>query len=173
MIATLQTQLGDLVIRQAMPRDEDSVLGIMRDCAVWLEDSGIDQWKIILTPNFRQVVQDRIKGECAYLASANGEDIGTITIQYADPYSWGDKGKDEQAGYIRGMAVLRKYSGKGIGKAMLDWAEDLIRTKKSAVRLDCMAENYRLCRYYEAIGFNPVGEKTLDNGLKTKLYEKN
>jgi GNAT superfamily N-acetyltransferase len=151
----------------------DSVLGIMRDAAIWLEDSGIDQWRVILTPTFLQVVQDRIKGGVAYLASFKGEDIGTITIQFDDPYSWGEKGKDGLAGYIRGMAVLRKHSGKGIGREMLNWGMAVIRERRPFVRLDCMAENHRLCRYYEDLGFQSQGQKTLDNGLRTNLYEKN
>ena len=173
MSSTIQTQIGEVVIRKAETKDADSVLGIMRDAAIWLEDCGIDQWRVILTPTFLKVVQDRVNGGCTYLASFNGQDIGTITIQWEDPYSWGEKGKDGLAGYIRGMTVLRKYAGKGIGRDMLNWGMRVIAENRPFVRLDCMTENQRLCRYYEEMGFRSEGQKTLDNGFRTNLYEKN
>jgi ribosomal protein S18 acetylase RimI-like enzyme len=74
-------------------------------------------------------------------------------------------------GYIHGLAILRKYAGQSLGREILNWAIDMVKKEKSLVRLDCMAENPRLCRYYEELGFQYVGQKSFPNGWQSNLYE--
>jgi ribosomal protein S18 acetylase RimI-like enzyme len=169
--STIQTQLGEVLLRKAEKPDEAAVLAIMRDAAAWLEEKGIPQWKGVLTPKGEELVRERVKTGAAYLASLRGKNIGTLSIFWEDIFSWGEIGADGSAGYIHGLAVSRRFAGKEIGKDILNWAIEFIKTKKPRVRLDCMAENSRLCRYYEGMGFKYVNQKTFSTGFKINLYQ--
>jgi GNAT superfamily N-acetyltransferase len=173
MKTTRQTPAGEITFQQAQsPSDEGTVLHIMRDAAQWLEREGIPQWKGMLTPKGPDLVQQRVKAGVAYLAFLHGRAVGTVAILWDDAFSWAEKGTDGSAGYIHGLAVLREYAGKGIGREILRWAVGEIKARKPFVRLDCMAENPDLCRYYEEEGFIAQGQRVLSTGFKVRLYEK-
>ncbi|HEY5038270.1 MAG TPA: GNAT family N-acetyltransferase [bacterium] len=173
MTENIKTSIGEINIKKAGIEDEEAVLTIVRDATNWLEGKGIPQWTAYLSENGRRFVQKRIKNDVVYLASFQGEIIGTVAILWEDPSIWEVKGSDGLAGYIHSLAILRRFEGKQVGKDILRWAMDTIRTQRSFIRLDCMAENVRLCRYYEEMGFAPVGQKTFPNGWLDKLYERN
>ncbi len=172
MSSTIQTQLGSLTLRKAGPSEKALVLGIKQDAARWLEAKGIHQWAGILMAQGEDFVHKPVQEGEAYLALKDDTPVGTITLTWEDKVSWGEKGGDQKAGYLHGLAVLRKYAGKGIGKQMLEWAIEVIRAKGKIVRLDCMAENPRINRYYTDMAFEPKGQTTLASGFKVSLYEK-
>ncbi len=172
MSSTLQTQIGNLLVRKASSAEKAVVLGIKQDAARWLEAKGIHQWAGILMAQGEDFVHKPVQEGESYLLFQGDHPIGTITITWEDSVSWGEKGKDGKAGYLHGMAVLRKYAGKEIGKQLLDWAMGVIRAKGKTVRLDCMAENPRINRYYRDMAFESKGQATLPSGFKVSLYEK-
>jgi GNAT superfamily N-acetyltransferase len=74
-----------------------------------------------------------------------------------------------------GLRVLRAYAGRGIGRAILRWAEDQVTSRdRIYLRLDCLADNAKLRAYYEDAGFLHIGEKTWEDALswRSSLYEK-
>ena len=167
----IQTPLGEMLLRRADSSEEAEVLALMRSAATWLLEKCIPQWQGALTDKGVQVVHLRVEAGLAYLGSLNGQNMETVSIQWEDSFSWGEKGLDGSAGYIHGLAVSRELAGKGIGRSLLGWSMDFIKVRKPYVRLDCMAENPRLCRYYEEAGFSKVGQTGLPNGFKVNLYE--
>ena len=64
----------------------------------------------------------------------------------------------------------------GLGRAMLEWAEAATRAKgRPFVRLDTAFGNPRIRAYYEELGFEYRGEKTLTwekGSYHYALYEK-
>lgn len=161
-----------VVFQKAREVDAPTVLAIMQDAARWLGARGIPQWQGMLTPRGPELVAHRVKEGVAHLAFLKGEAVGTITIIWDDEFSWAEKGKDGLAGYIHGLAVLREYAGKNLGREILRWAIGEIRARRSVARLDCMAENPALCRYYEKEAFIAQGQRVLPTGFKVTLYEK-
>jgi len=168
----LQTKIGLLELRRARPDEEGVVLGVKQDAARWLENKGIHQWAGILMAQGEDFVHKKVKDHEVYLAFLGKGPVATVTILWEDPVSWGEKGKDSKAGYLHGLAVLRRHGGQGVGKDLLAWAEGVIRAKGRIVRLDCMAENPRINRYYLDLRFEFAGPATLPNGFKINLYEK-
>lgn len=171
MRSIVQTSMGPMTVEKAVAGDESAVLAVMRDAAEWLKERGVNQWNGMLTPKGPELVDHRVKTGVAYLAALNGEKMGTVAILWEDVFVWDEKGRDGLAGYIHGLAVLRKYAGKNLGREILKWAMDEISAQRPAIRLDCMAENPRLCHYYEELGFLNVGQKSYPNGWKSNLYE--
>jgi GNAT superfamily N-acetyltransferase len=126
----VKSSLGDLQIKKAGPEDAPTVLAIMRDAANWLQKRNIAQWTGMLTDKGPALINQRIKDEVAYVVTLQKEPIGTITVLWDDFFSWGEKGLDGSAGYIHGLAVLRRFAGKQIGRTMLNWAIEIIQAKK-------------------------------------------
>ena len=60
------------------------------------------------------------------------------------------------------LAVARSASGRGVGAELLAAASAIARERGSAyIRLECPAENERLCRYYVGLGFSHCGDNDL------------
>lgn len=172
MTWSVKTSIGDLIIRQAGEGDKSLVIHIKQDAASWLENRGIHQWAGILMAPGEDMVYKRVHEGEVYLALKGAQAVGTISILWEDPISWGEKGLDGKAGYMHGIAILRQYAGKGVGRDIIQWATDLIRSKGKIVRLDCMAENPRINEFYRQLEFKNVGLKELPSGFKVSLYEK-
>ncbi len=172
MTWSLKTSIGDLTIRQAEDGDKSLIIHIKQDAASWLENKGIHQWAGILMAPGEDMVYKRVHEGEVYLAFKGAQAVGTISILWEDPISWGEKGLDGKAGYMHGIAILRQYAGQGVGRDILHWAMDYIKSKGKIARLDCMAENPRINEYYKNLHFNYVGLKVLSTGFKVSLYEK-
>jgi ribosomal protein S18 acetylase RimI-like enzyme len=194
----IDTPIGPLTLRRATLDDVAAVLSIMVDAAQLPLTRGLDMWGWVGTPTGERIVRQRIEQDEVYLADragagvgeggsvgasaggsvgakvgARGESVATMCIQWSDPETWGDRGRDDAAGYVHGLAVLREFMGHGVGKALVEWAAHRIAARgRRLLRLDCMGENSQLCRYYqEDLGLKPVGTHE-GAGWTAKLFEK-
>lgn len=162
-----------LIIVQAQPSELETVLDILEEAAQWLTAKGIDQWPPGAFRNGHRRLQSLVdhlnQGE-VYLAEVDGEAIGTIRLQWSDKPTWGDMPDD--AGYVHSLAIRRAFAGKGVGRQLLQWAENTVAARgKQYLRLDCMTENQALNRYYQQAGFTHL-RNIEGNGWKASLYEK-
>ena len=61
--------------------------------------------------------------------------------------------------YIHRLAVHPEYQGKGFAQKMMDYAEDYARKENYiSVRLDTFSQNHRNQRFYEARGYQKLGD---------------
>jgi ribosomal protein S18 acetylase RimI-like enzyme len=171
---SLDSDAGRLTVVRAAITDYDTVMAILREAADWLSARGIHQWYHWYMKAGEQMLRERLEHHEVYLFQRDRSPVGTITIQWSDPEVWGERGVDELAGYVHGMAVARSAGGMRVGERMLEWAVDNIATRgRCFARLDAMASNARLCRYYEQRGFRPLGTATLLAGIYTaQLFER-
>lgn len=154
--------VGDFTIDQtayeivkASPADLDQVLSILVQAAEWLKLRGIRQWGHYLdgaTEEKQELLQAIERGE-VYLVRQGERPAGTVTLQVApsewDRQIWGDDAADD-ALYVHRFAVSRDFAGQGLGKHLLDFAEERGRTLgKRYLRLDCVGHNRRLNEYYK------------------------
>lgn len=155
---------------QAEQSELSDILEILEEASRWLTSKGYEsQWR--QGPEFRQNMQDNIdRGEVYVLKDRNGT-IGTITLQWADPKYWGTLPPD--SGYIHKFAVKRSHGGKRLGIRMLQWAEQKTKREgKAFLRLDCLASNKTIRKYYENAGFTYIRDTIAPGGWKASLYEK-
>lgn len=134
----------------------DDVARILDAAAAWLRVLRIDQWPTRFSPD---VIGPAIEAGETFLVTVGGELAGTVTIDLEDP-SWADL--PAPAVYVHRLAVLRTFAGAGI--RILDQVEQLAADDDRSVRLDCVASNSRLCRYYEALGYTGRGEVPVGGG---------
>jgi ribosomal protein S18 acetylase RimI-like enzyme len=160
-MVSLNTEAGLLTIARAGEADHDAVMAILREAADWLAARGIPQWKHWHTKIGETLLRERIEYHQVYLFRRDAQPVATVTVQWEDTEFWGERGLDGLAGYIHGIAITRALGGKRVGEQLLKWAvERIAACGKRLARLDTVASNARLCRYYEDCGFRPLGTVT-------------
>ena len=160
---------GRIEAVQARTADLETVLSILEGAARWLASRGIAQWG---PGTFsRRGIVDRVERGEVYLFRLDGRPVGTLVLQWSDEETWGG-GVADDAGYVHGLAIRREWAGKGLGRALLKWAEDRTAAAgRDYLRLDCAAENRALNAYYGRAGFRRRGRASV-LGLEVSLYEK-
>jgi ribosomal protein S18 acetylase RimI-like enzyme len=163
----------------AAPTDAEAVIRLRDECALWMVDRGIAGWRPGEMPlsYIRGTIQ---RGE-VFVLREDEDLVGSVTIMWADPVTWGEQRDD--AGYIHGLMLARSQAGSHTGRQLLEWAEAHIRTSaRTIVRLDCISTNTRMRRYYEDAGYTLVGFNDfkgvppqaliMESPLPVALYEK-
>ena len=139
------------VIRQATPRDTETISSILSEAAQWLIQNGTPMWKGDELSPAR--IADDVANGFFYVAECDGEIAGTIKFQLEDTLFWPDVSQAESA-YVHRLAVRRRYAGGVVSSAMLNWAVERARAlNRRYLRLDCEASRMRLRRVYEQFGF--------------------
>lgn len=65
-----------------------------------------------------------------------------------------------QSVYLHRLAINRDFSKHQLGSELLHWCQEGIRFPGiDKIRLDCIADNLFLNRFYQENGFTYVGEK--------------
>lgn len=130
----------------------------------------------------RQNAMDGVKSKNLYVAKHNGTIIGSIILNHEPEAAYHTAKWKIEANYaevfvIHTFVVHPQYMKAGIGKALMDFAEELsIKSKVKSIRLDVYEGNLPATMLYEKCGFQYID--TVDLGLRQygldwfKLYEK-
>lgn len=141
---------------------------IVAEAAAWLTAKGIDQWPSLPNIHWQRRMAAAIEQSEVYTVGIANNRFGIVRLTWSDPY-WPDDGR---AGYVHSMAIRTAMHGKGVGAAILEWAMAEVRRQgRRRLRLDCLADNSRLRRYYEDQGFVHQGE-VADRDYVAALYER-
>lgn len=157
-----------LDFKVARPEDLPLVMEILAETAAWLKQKGINQWPSPPNEHWQRRMAEAIQREEVYTVGIVKNRFGIVRFTWADPY-WPD---DNLAGYVHSIAVRSEIHGQNLGGLILFWA--MMKTKQEGrqfLRLDCLAGNGRLRRYYEDQGFSYQGE-VIDQDYVAALYEK-
>jgi ribosomal protein S18 acetylase RimI-like enzyme len=170
----LDTEAGPLTISRAQSTDYETLMAILREAADWLSARGNPPWNHWYMDAGERILRDRLAHHEVYLARRDDVPVGTVTIQWNDAETWGERGLDGHAGYIHGIAISRSVGRRRVGERLLQWAVATIAARgRRFARLDALASNEALCRYYEQRGFRPLGTTTLFGGMYTaSLFER-
>jgi GNAT superfamily N-acetyltransferase len=142
----------NIEIRQARTSESDVVEAMLVEAAQWVDALGEVMWEE------GELVSDRIAGEVAagqfYMAVAEADPAGVIRFQLEDMLFWPDLPQDGTSAFIHRLVVRRKYKGRGVSTALLQWAVDHARALgKRHLRLDCDKSRPKLRALYEGFGF--------------------
>lgn len=143
-----------VTFRTAGEEDLTAVQELLSSAAEWaLRRTGVSMWPVpfpadLLEPPLR-------RGETV-LAVLDGRAAGTFNLAKEDLPAWGPQ--PPVAGYLHRLAIRPDLTGRGLGVALLREAEArVLRWGRSKLRLDTLASNGRLVRYYRDLGFHEVG----------------
>lgn len=159
-----------MMVRLATASDAEAVAAVLSEAARWLERTAKwNDWPLRY-PVGR--LMPFIQRNELYVAWSTVDDsaMGTFVLQWSDERFWGIRPPD--AGYLHRVAVAPRFSGHGIGEAMIRWAAgEVTRRGRRFLRLDCPAANQALQAYYERLGFVRRGEAQGRNGYRGIRYE--
>jgi GNAT superfamily N-acetyltransferase len=148
------TGTPDIHVTRATEADIHAACAVLVEAVRWLEGRGEPLWKA------EEFALERLApcvtaGEL-FLARADGEVAGTFLLQEADPLFWPDD-PPGTALYLHKLAVARAFAGRGVSRAILDWAAvEAARRGRAFLRLDCDGTRPALCAFYAAAGFTHV-----------------
>jgi len=164
---SIATPYGALTIRLARPEDVDALVAIDVSASERVKALGLDPGA---PPRpIRDILAERVARGEVYLARLDEEPVGMAALQWDDEL-WRDVAGE--AIYIHGLATHRDFAGKGVGLALLGWAERIAAAAgQEYLRLDCNADNPALRAYYERAGFTHRGHVALLHRIASR-YEK-
>ena len=142
-----------LTITPASEEELSLVMEVVDEAAQWLIAKGIQQWESPPPPDCLELFEREIARRQVYLVrrQRRSEAIGTFRLEWTGAPLWPD---EKSAGYVYNLALRPEHVGQGIGRLLIDWVKEHIRTQgRNWFRLDCIAGNDRLRRLYEELGF--------------------
>lgn len=148
------------MIRRAKILEIPEILAITKAGAENMVRRGIFQWNEHYPS--KKVFEKDIERADLYVLETDGRIMGTIVIStYMDEeYShvdWLTPAKDNI--YIHRLAVHPDFQGKGFARKLMDFAENYALEKGCpSIRLDTFSQNLRNQRFYEARGYQKLGD---------------
>lgn len=147
------------MILKAKIEELQEIKSLTESCARAMIDKGIYQWNEHY-PSLEKLRKDILKDEL-YVLKKHSQILGIIVItpekdeEYI-PVNW--LSKTENNLYIHRLATHPDHWGKGYARQLMDFAEELARKDNyESVRLDTFSMNKRNQRFYEARGYQRLG----------------
>lgn len=160
------------MIRRGVHEDLIRILEITKNCAVKMDAMGIYQWNENY-PN-RNAFIDDIKNNELLVFTKGALLVGCIALctKMDDVYKdvkW--LTKDVKSLYVHRLAVDPQFQKKGIGKKLMDYAEDFAKKNNFiSVRLDTFSKNKNNMRFYERRGYKRLEEVFFPEQSKFPFY---
>ena len=170
IIPAFLSPLGVIAIAQATAADLPTAIAILDEAATRLVARGIRQWSSPPPPGLWRLLENEIHTGHLYLArlATDQRPIGVFRLRWEDAY-WATAAGT--AGYLHSFALCTDACGYGIGEQILGWIGDYVRSRQCRyLRLDCIASNVRLRRYYEELDFIYCGQ-VVDGDYTLALYQ--
>jgi GNAT superfamily N-acetyltransferase len=162
--------------RVQIDQNIDGAVEVMHHAGQWLEDSGMNPskwWRPEnLNPDF---LLQYAKSDEFYLATVNGEPAAAAILQTdQSAQDWPETfvNRDKPAVFIHWLCVERGFAGRGLPKAMVDFAAEFARQRDiEFLRVDTNADEHKLRSIYETLDFSLVGTEE-EPDRTTAFYEK-
>lgn len=151
----MHIQAGDieLLVRAATADDDEFILGLIERFV----DFELPKWRKrnVVTEGIRQdllrQMEEQPAGSFMFVAEddSSGERVGFLHLQTVTDFFTG-----HQNCHISDLAVIRSHDGKGIGRALLDYAERFAREHRyERLQLSVFPGNERARKLYEEAGY--------------------
>ena len=147
------------MIRKALLLDLDAIKILTEACALSMQQNGIFQWNEHY-PSRERLQEDIEKQELYLLEEANTvQGIVVLTPKMDEEYipvEW--LTPNEKNLYVHRLATNPENWGSGNGRKLMDFAENFAKDQGYiSVRLDTFSKNERNQKFYEARGFQRLG----------------
>lgn len=158
-----------MLARRVLSGELARVQEILRHNAQWMTARGIDQWPLDWLLEIAEEIEAGVQAGRFWCYDLQGQIAALAEVREVPEALW--SWDDTAAVYVHKLAVDRRLAPAGLGRQLLD---ALIARSREAgwgcVRLDCVADNKRLCNFYLRAGFAYKGE-VVSQGRAFALFE--
>ena len=152
-------------IELAEINDINDIMKMIHNCANDLISKNIFQWNEKYPS--RDIFFSDIEKKNLFILKNNSGIIGCIALSHEKDIEYTDVKwltKDDKNLYLHRLAVDPKFQKKGIGKLLMDFAEDYARNNKFiSVRLDTFSKNERNNRFYKSRKYTKLDDVYFPN----------
>ena len=152
-------------IELAEINDLKDIMKMIHNCANDLISKNIFQWNEKYPS--RDIFLSDIEKKNLFILKNNSGIIGCIALSHEKDIEYTDVKwltKDDKNLYLHRLAVDPKFQKKGIGKLLMDFAEDYARNNKfKSVRLDTFSKNERNNRFYKSRKYTKLDDVYFPN----------
>ena len=152
-------------IELAEINDINDIMKMIHDCANDLISKNIFQWNEKYPS--RDIFLSDIEKKNLFILKNNSGIIGCIALSHEKDIEYNNVKwltKDDKNLYVHRLAVDPKFQKKGIGKLLMDFAEDYARNNKFiSVRLDTFSKNERNNRFYKSRKYTKLDDVYFPN----------
>ena len=147
------------MIRKAKLSEIADILEITKACAADMVKRGIFQWNEHYPS--KKAFENDVQREELYVLERNGQIIGAMVISTAMdeeyiPVEWRTENRNNL--YIHRLCIHPNFQGKGYAQQLMDYAESFAIAQGSiSIRLDTFSQNKRNQKFYEARGYERLG----------------
>lgn len=148
------------MIKPSQPSDLEEIKALTEACAVAMQEKEIYQWNEHY-PSIEKLEEDIEKAEL-FILKEEEKILGIIVLtdlmdeEYV-PIEWLTESRNNL--YIHRLATHPSVWGKGYGQQLMDFAESFARENEfTSVRLDTFSQNKRNQQFYEARGYQKLGD---------------
>ena len=122
-------------VRRCQAPDVAAVATLLDEATVWVGQRGYEHWPLPFP--WEEIAAAIDRGEVYVVESEDGDGVATVSMLPDDPEYWGDQPPD--AFYVHKLAVRRDQAGRGIGAAIVEWANaEAAEAGREFLRLDCL-----------------------------------
>jgi len=143
----------------------NNIMKMIHNCANDLISKNIFQWNEKYPS--RDIFLSDIEKKNLFIIKNNSGIIGCIALSHEKDIEYTDVKwltKDDKNLYLHRLAVDPKFQKKGIGKLLMDFAEDYARNNKFiSVRLDTFSMNERNNRFYKSRKYTKLDDVYFPN----------
>lgn len=160
-----------MIFRKCKSVDFPQILTFLKLAATKLQLKKVDQWKQWLSPAEEDIywVNEGVENDEFFFVEIENQLVAMFRLSKEDELYWGKQSED--ARYIHSLVVHPEHSGKRIGHQVIRKViQELKQDNIPYLRLDCVANNEKLCNYYEQQGFKKAGKREIKN-FTYKLFE--
>ena len=150
--------MSDLpLLTHAESTDVDAYVELLEAAARWMRERGIEQWRPgSMRAQRRLFAAAQAAGEVYVVRDGDALIGGAVLRAEPDPI-WFDR-PEPSALYLGKLVVARDRVGGGLGARIVEACERIARERGVEwLRLDCVASNESLARYYQRFGYYPRG----------------
>lgn len=157
-------------------QDVDTAIKIMHSVGMWMEKSGLNPSKWWKPENMNhEFMLQHTEPEEFFVALVDGKPAAAMVLQETERnQSWKSVDGDtpKKALYVHWLCVHRDFAGQSLPIKMIDYANNQAKKRGfNRLRLDTNADEKKLCKIYEDLGFTLKGIEE-ENESKTAFFEK-
>lgn len=138
----------------------DAIVQLTKACGQHMRNNGIDQWDEEYPT--RDIIENDVKTGTLFAYREEDEIVGIVVLNESQDeeykeIDWSTNDSDRNI-VVHRLAVHPSQQGKGIGKKLMDFAEQWAKSHNyDAIRLDTYSQNMRNQKFYMKRGYTDLG----------------